>query len=506
MKIAYIDAFSGVAGDMLLAALLDAGAPLEELLAGLRTISPISGEWNVELHRVTRGLGSIAAAHVTVTSKYQHRSAAPPSPLDGPHSDHNHTHSHDHSHSESHSHGHSHGHSHDHSHHHEEITTGDGVNETPGICQAGDDASSLQHDPLRNLNTISKMLRESDLPTVVKERSIAVFTALGEAEAKTHGSTLDKVHFHEVGAIDSIVDTVGVVYALHLLGVEKVFCSALPFSEGTVWTAHGILPVPAPATLRLMVKIPTCPGPKSANGELVTPTGAALVHVLASDFGRPPLFTPQAIGIGAGTKEFDKHPNILRVIVGDVLESPKALAPAPVEDIAAGTAGTEEKAWTTRQLWMLETNIDDMSGEVAGYLMEKLLAEGSLDAWVSPALMKKSRPAYTVHVLCEPQDQERFIRLLFVESTTLGVRRYPVDRCSLRREMVLSPTVFGDIPVKVAWLDNMPVNCKPEYEDCKVLAAAAGVPLQVVMDAARTAAEASIAKRMTEEKGPGASN
>lgn len=154
-------------------------------------------------------------------------------------------------------------------------------------------------------------------------------------------------------------------------------------------------------------------------------------------------------GIGAGTKEFDKHPNILRVIVGDVLESPKALAPAPVEDIAAGTAGTEEKAWTTRQLWMLETNIDDMSGEVAGYLMEKLLAEGSLDAWVSPALMKKSRPAYTVHVLCEPQDQERFIRLLFVESTTLGVRRYPVDRCSLRREMVLSPTVFGDIPVKV---------------------------------------------------------
>lgn len=157
-------------------------------------------------------------------------------------------------------------------------------------------------------------------------------------------------------------------------------------------------------------------------------------------------------GIGAGTKEFDKHPNILRVILGDMSESPKALAPVPVEDIAsgaAGAAGTEDKAWTTRQLWMLETNIDDMSGEVAGYLTEKLLAEGSLDAWVSPALMKKSRPAYTLHVLCEPQEQERFIRLLFVESTTLGVRRYPIDRCSLRREMVPSSTPFGDVPVKV---------------------------------------------------------
>ncbi|CAM9752036.1 unnamed protein product [Scytosiphon promiscuus] len=490
MKVAYIDCFSGVAGDMLLAALIDAGAPLDTIVEGLGTIPSIQGDWDIDLHRVTKGRGSISAAHVNVRSRFQHRPAPPPSssPPDG----------HDHSHSHGHGHSHSHGHSHGHTDEEQEgpERREDGLSTTSATPLA-DKTETIQEDPIRNLSTISEMIEASDLPAVVKKRSIRVFTELGEAEAKTHGSTLDQVHFHEVGAIDSIIDTVGVVLALHLLGVEKVYCSALPFSEGTVWTAHGILPVPAPATLRLLVGLPTCPGPKSAKGELVTPTGAALVRVLSSEFGRPPLFVPRAIGIGAGTKDFDKHPNILRVILGEVSAPLPAEEPQPIEELAAMSIGGEAIKtgdWNTRELWVLEANIDDMTGEAAGYLTEKLLEEGCLDAWLCPILMKKGRPAFTVHVLCEPRDQERFVRLLFTESTTLGVRRRSVDRCALRRKMVSASTTFGDVRVKVAWLDGVAVSIKPEYEDCKALAAQAGVPLQAVMDQARAGVQAVVAK------------
>ncbi|CBN76649.1 conserved unknown protein [Ectocarpus siliculosus] len=489
MLTAYIDCFSGVAGDMLLAALIDAGAPLEAIREGLGTIAPIKGEWDINLHRVTKGMGSIAAAHVNVTSKYQHRPAAPPSA--SPHSDHSHGHTHSHGHSHDHSHGHSHGHTDNErdgqAQHRSEVVT-------PATTSPADATEGIEDGPVRDLTTIRKMIMESGLPPAVKERSVRVFTELGEAEAKTHGSTLDQVHFHEVGAIDSIIDTVGVVYALHLLGIEKVYCSALPLSEGTVWTAHGILPVPAPATLRLMVGLPTCPGPKSAKGELVTPSGAALVRVLSSEFGRPSLFTPGAIGIGAGTKDFDKHPNILRVILGEVPPPLPSEEPQPVEQIRASPAdgARETGSWTTRQLSVLEANIDDMTGEAAGYLMEVLLEAGCLDAWLCPILMKKGRPAFTVSVLCEQHDQERFVRLLFTESSTLGVRRRSVERCALRRKTVPVSTTFGDVRVKVAWLDGVVVSTKPEYEDCKVLATNAGVPLQAVTDQARAVVQASL--------------
>ncbi|CAM9495464.1 unnamed protein product [Ectocarpus fasciculatus] len=490
MLTAYIDCFSGVAGDMLLAALIDAGAPLEAIREGLGTIVPIKGEWDINVHRVTKGMGSIAAAQVNVTSKYQHRPAAPPSA--SPHSDHSHGHNHSHGHSHDHSHGHSHGHT---DNEREGLETQHGKEVvTPATTSPADATEGNEDDPVRDLTTIREMIMESGLPPAVKERSVRVFTELGEAEAKTHGSTLDQVHFHEVGAIDSIIDTVGVVYALHLLGVEKVYCSALPMSEGTVWTAHGILPVPAPATLRLMVGLPTCPGPKSAKGELVTPTGAALVRVLSSEFGRPPFFTPGAVGIGAGTKDFDKHPNILRVILGEAPPPPPSEEPQLVEHLRASPAdGVRERgSWTTRQLSVLEANIDDMTGEAAGYLMEVLLEAGCLDAWLCPILMKKGRPAFTVSVLCEQRDQERFVRLLFTESSTLGVRRRSVERCALRRKTVSVSTTFGDVLVKVAWLDGVVVSTKPEYEDCKVLATNAGVPLQAVTDQARAAVQASL--------------
>ncbi|CAM9404281.1 unnamed protein product [Choristocarpus tenellus] len=474
---------------------------LNELKEGLKTIRAIRDEWDIEVRRVTKGMGSIAAMELGVKSSYAHRAAAPPGSSNEfndaapnvPDTGHSHSHSHD-SHGSNHSHGHNHGRSHSRSHSHNHSHQGGNVEDATSAAGEHDHVHQHTgqdqdhgHDPLRNVEVIASMLRDSDLPEAVKDKSIAVFNALGEAEAKTHGTTLDQVHFHEVGAIDSIVDTVGVVYALHLLGIEKLYCSALPFSEGTVWTAHGILPVPAPATLHLLVGIPTCPGPKSATGELVTPTGAALVKVLTSEFGRPPPFSPEAIGIGAGTKDFKKHPNILRVICGNKLPQQQGQAMAVLSKTNAGRGTAVE--WVTDSLCVLEANIDDMTGEVAGYVTERLLNEGSLDAWVSPIFMKKGRPAFTVHALCETQDQEQVMRVLFKESTTLGVRRRLLERCSLRREIVtVNIPSLGDVRVKTAWLDGVPVNTKPEFEDCKLLAIANDVPIREVMEQAKAAA------------------
>ena len=305
-------------------------------------------------------MGSIAGCHVHVESKYQHQAAPVPTSTTATtttineettannsqhsHSSHSHenssSHSHDH---HSHDHGHSHAHSHGHRHHDAVVPTINEQNQevlSPTNNKKDHHSSSHNHShghshghnhdhlgPLRNLVDIRRMLQEAPNEYIsewVRDTSIAIFTELAHAEAKTHGAeSIDAVHFHEVGAVDSIVDTVGTVLALHALGISSFSCSRLPLGEGTVWTAHGILPVPAPATLRLMVGMPVCQGPRGARGELVTPTGAAILRVLAmkgcrDQKGEAPLnFTVQKIGIGAGTKDFEKHPNILRLIIGN---------------------------------------------------------------------------------------------------------------------------------------------------------------------------------------------
>lgn len=362
---AHFDCFSGAAGDMLLAACLDASPNSKDLLDYIihclvSGIPELEGEFTVKTQRVLRGkMGSIAGLHIQVQSKYHHAPAPVPgsntvvefesnghcndAPFEeGRNHSHTHAHSHDHNHLQDHSHGHTHthqhhvgestqshsdGHSHSHSHH----------------------PSSIHGGPLRNLPEIQKLLERAPdkyIPPWVKHLGIATFTELAKAEAATHGveNGIDSVHFHEVGAVDSIVDTIGTLLALHCLNVTSVSCSRLPIGEGSVWTAHGCLPVPAPATLRLLVDMPTCPGPLGVvTGELVTPTGAALLKALRRhcppkveatpgngiegvapssltrilDQGRPPSFTIRAIGVGAGTKNFEKHPNILRLMLGD---------------------------------------------------------------------------------------------------------------------------------------------------------------------------------------------
>lgn len=337
---AHFDCFSGAAGDMMLASCLDAaGDDRDKLLWHVQNclvegMPELKGEFSFDYQQVWRGMGSIAALHVTVQSKYNHEVAPVPerptqsSANGGDAHDHSrsHEHYHDHDHStnsnlalsnsdaqEGHSHDHTHMHTHAHGFHLHSHDHGPGTEKKA---------------PLRNLPQIRKMLEDASskfIPEWVRDKAIEVFTELAKAEAMTHGAeTTDSVHFHEVGAIDSIVDTVGTLLALHALGVATISCSRLPLGEGTVWTDHGLLPVPAPATLRLMIGMPTCPGPKGTTGELVTPTAAALLRVLVQTSpsgisGRPPCFTLKTVGIGAGTKDFTHHPNILRLMLGDAV-------------------------------------------------------------------------------------------------------------------------------------------------------------------------------------------
>jgi len=319
--------------------------------------------------------------------------------------------------------------------------------------------------PARTLPAIEEILGKSELPEPVLTRSLAVFRRLARAEAAVHGTSVEQVHFHEIGAVDSLVDVVGFVWALERLGIGAVHSSSLTLGGGTVDTEHGRLPAPAPATLALLAEVnaPTVPGP--AQTELLTPTGAALLTEFAT-FERPPM-TIQAVGYGFGTKEF-AWPNALRVWLGE----PLSMAPSVEHD----------------QVMELACNLDDASGEVLGYTMEKLLAAGALDVWFTPIQMKKNRPATQVSVLCQPQDASGLARLLLRETPTLGVRHQVVSRAKARREMREVDTPWGSVRVKLKILDDLIVASSPEYDDCARLAAAAGIPLHQVMATARQVA------------------
>ncbi len=382
MVCAFVDCFAGISGDMLLGALIDAGAPVDDLLLGLKTL-PLSG-WELEVERVRKG--AIAATSVSVIVH--------------------------------------------------------------------------ENQPERHLSDIESVVIASRLPEKVKEQSLKVFQLLAEAEAKVHGISVNEVHFHEVGAVDSIVDIVGSVYALHLLGVQAVYASALPFTRGRVKTLHGDLPVPAPATMELLCGVPTYP--LDIEAELVTPTGAALLKALANGFGMPPPFTPRKVGYGAGKRDLP-FPNILRVIVGDL---------------------PDNVALERERLVVVETNLDDMTGEMAGYAMERLLAAGARDVWVIPAQMKKNRPAIVLSVLCDHEKLPTVLQILLRETTTLGVRVQEVERLCLPREIWEVTTPYGTVKVKVAKLGDEIVNIAPEYEDCRRLALEQRVPLKEVMAAA----------------------
>ena len=315
----------------------------------------------------------------------------------------------------------------------------------------------------RGYTEIAGMITGSKLSEKVKRRALSVFKRIGEAEAKIHDVPLEKIHFHEVGAVDSIVDIVGACIALETLGVDEVQASPPRLGTGFVETVHGKFPVPAPATLELLKGVPVESGGEPV--ELVTPTGAALLAEFCSQFGAMPAMSIEKIGYGAGTRDLEKTPNVLRGIVG------------------------EASSETGDTIAVIETNIDDMNPQLFGDVMERLLAAGALDVFLTPVQMKKNRPGTLVTVLCECGDVDRLAEMLLGHTTSFGVRVHDTQRRKLSREIVKVATKYGEIEVKVGRLAGKVVSRSPEYESCKQAAAKAGVAVKDVYNGAARAAE-----------------
>ena len=315
----------------------------------------------------------------------------------------------------------------------------------------------------RHLSDIRKIIESSGVSDKAKALSIEIFTRLAEAEARVHNEPVEHVHFHEVGALDAIVDIVGAAICFDLLKIDRFVSSPLHVGSGTVQMAHGRFPVPPPAVAELLKGVPFYS--TEIIGELLTPTGAAIITTVCKEFGPIPQMTAEATGYGAGTREYKDFPNVLRVLLGE----------------------TEPEAATDERLWMIETNIDDMSPQLLGHVMDRAFQLGALDCYFTPVQMKKNRPGVLLSVLCERDHKEPLMNLLFTETTTLGVRSYEVKRRALRRSVVRVETQYGPISVKVAHLNGRVVNEMPEFEDVRAAAAKAGVPVKVVEDAVRAA-------------------
>jgi len=346
-----------------------------------------------------------------------------------------------------------------------------------------------QHRPLphehshgRGLTEIRQIISAAAISDRAKRTAITIFEALGAAEAKIHDTSVEGVHFHEVGAVDAMVDIVCAAVGAEALGVDEIVCSPLNVGGGTVKCAHGTFPVPAPATVELLKDAPVYSS--GVQAELVTPTGAAIAKTLASRFAAFPEMKIDKSGYGAGTRDFPGHPNVVRLIVGEAVQT----------TLAAKTA--------TETITVLEANLDDLNPQVFGYVMDRLLEEGALDAFGMPVQMKKNRPGTLLTVLCKPEDAGKLAQLIFTETTTLGVRRRDEMRHTLARRWEKVDTAWGEVRIKIASMNGTVTNYAPEYEDCRRIAAEHHVPLKTVMqEAARVYAEAFTNKTPTNRAG-----
>jgi pyridinium-3,5-bisthiocarboxylic acid mononucleotide nickel chelatase len=424
MRTLYLDLFSGISGDMFLAAMIDLGVAQDALLCELNKLGV--GGWHAHVGREKRG--GIAGARFDVHLEHEHAHGS--------------------------SDGHDHSHHHRHPHHHE--------HEAHDHHQHG---AEHAHSHGRNFADIRGMIQTSTLSDWVKGKAIAVFHRVAAAEGKVHGQPPEEVHFHEVGAVDSIVDIVGACIALEMLGRPRVLASPVVEGTGFVHCAHGRLPLPAPATLEILVArgvtIVQCDEPH----ELVTPTGAALLAEFSESFDAMPSLTPERIGYGLGQRENKTRPNVLRAVLGE----------------SAVAAGHD---WERDTVAVLETNLDDISSEILGSLVERALAAGALDVFHTPIQMKKSRPGVMLSLLCQPDDVDRFAEILLCETSAFGVRCATMERRKLRREIVQVKTAYGSVAVKIGSLNGRRVQAAPEFESCRQLADQAGVPLKQVYAAA----------------------
>jgi len=315
----------------------------------------------------------------------------------------------------------------------------------------------------RHLSEILKILSNSGLSQPVKQRAAAVFERLAEAEGRVHNIEKERVHFHEVGALDAIIDVTGAAVGFELMGIEHFVCSPLHVGSGMVEMDHGRFPVPPPAVAELLKGLPVYAS--DVQGELVTPTGAAIITTVCSDYGPLPKMQLEQTGYGAGTRQYDKFPNVLRLMVGEELST------EPAEET----------------LWILETNLDDMPAQYFGHVMERAFELEALDCYFTPVQMKKNRPGVLLSILCRAPQREKLMNMLFAETTTLGVRSYEVKRRALDRSVVRVETVYGPIDVKVGRLNGKVVTETPEFEQCRTAARNSKVSLRTIEEAARSA-------------------
>ncbi|GIU81517.1 MAG: nickel pincer cofactor biosynthesis protein LarC [Acidobacteria bacterium] len=327
----------------------------------------------------------------------------------------------------------------------------------------------------RHLSEIERIISESSLSAQVKDRACRIFRKIAEAEAKIHGVAIEKIHFHEVGAMDSILDIVGACVGFEILGIQKFICSPINTGHGFVQMQHGQFPIPAPAVTEILQGIPIYSN--EIEGELITPTGAAIIATLCSEFGTMPKMKIEKVAYGAGKRDYQNFPNVLRLLLGEEIESPNE------ETYTSKTFQNAEDSpnhKTTETLILLETNVDDVSPEVLGFLMEKAFQLGALDCWFTPIQMKKSRPGVMISVLCEKGKENEFAKLLYNETSTLGIRFYETKRQSLRRQIVSFQSKYGSVNLKISHLDDEIISIKPEYEQIREIALKLNKPFRQI--------------------------
>jgi len=445
MKTLYLDVFSGLSGDMFIGALLDLGVDFRQLEYGLAKLN-LDG-YRLEHRRAAKHGIEGVKFDVHLTEQATHN----------PQGDHSHSHGPgDHAHSHSHGSG------------------------------EGDHA----HDGSRNFAQIKVLIGASTLSEWVKEKSLAVFQRIAVAEGKIHGMPPEEVQFHEVGAVDSIVDIVGGCLALELLGKPRVFASAVVEGTGWVRCAHGRMPLPAPATLEILgargVAISQCEEPR----ELITPTGAALLAELAESFGPLNGMAVERVGYGVGTRDNDTRPNVVRAALGKLAAGGNQGSVIRIQSEPALPSPTQD--WDTDTIAILETNLDDINAELLGAFVERALGEGALDVFHTPIQMKKNRPGVLLTVLCAVEDADKFAALMLRETTAFGIRRTLAERRKLKREFLTVKLPQGDVTVKLGKLDGAVVQVAPEFESCRQLSVKTGLPLKAIYEAALSAARAQL--------------
>ncbi len=441
MKTLYLDIFSGISGDMLIGALIDLGVNPSQLDHEVKKLRLDGYHLHVVRAQKSQIQGIKFDVHLHDAHGHSHGARANHEPK--------HEHEHTHAGGEKHAHSHSHEQDHDHAHQAEHDHTHD-------------------HDEGRNFAAIKQLILDSALSDWVKEKAVKVFHRIAVAEGKIHGLPAEAVHFHEVGAVDSIIDIVGGCVALELLGKPRVL--AAPVVEGMGWIqcAHGRFPIPAPATLEILgargIAVTQCEEPH----ELVTPTGAAMLAEFVEHFGPMQGLVASKIGFGLGTRDNKTRPNVLRAILGE-------------------TAASQPTAndWETDAIAVLETNLDDINAEILGHFVEQAFAAGALDVFHTPVQMKKNRPGVLLTVLCAAAEADKFSELMLRETSAFGVRRSIAERRKLQREFAQVKTPYGEVTVKLGKLNGKIVQAAPEYESCRKLAEHTQVPLKTIYEAAQ---------------------